>query len=161
MWLPMGPQHPQHPTQMQQNPLLTKRALVEPMNTRSSLQQVAAAAAHLSSGPMRSVRFSRQGGCRPAAIDTLDVLDAKLDGNWTQDGRRDDSLKNSSENLSLVPCFVLGTGERALRSPWMNDLRYLNPWVGCKALMCNALQVAATALLPLLGPVFMSSGAVK
>lgn len=121
---------------------------------------------------MRSVQFSRQGVHRPVSIDTLDSLDAfdltqldgldaKLDGNWTHDVRRDDSLKTALKNLSLVPCFVLGTGERILRSRWMSDLRFLNPWVGCKALMCNALQVAATALLPLLGTVFMSSAAVQ
>lgn len=97
------------------------------------------------------------------ALDWTQVyeVDGKVYAECTPDVRRDDSLKTSSENLSLVPCFVLGTGERALRSPWMDDLRFLNPWVGCKPLMCNALQVAATAMLPLLGPVLMSSGAVQ
>ncbi len=41
------------------------------------------------------------------------------------------------------------------------DLRFLKPWVSCKPLMCNVLRVAATALLPLLGPVFASSGDVQ
>ena len=63
-----------------------------------------------SSYPMCSVHFTGQGVHRPVSIDTLDVLDAfdlthldvldaKLDGNWTQEW---------TERIGQESCFTNG-----------------------------------------------------
>ena len=120
---------------------------------------------------MCSVHFVRQGVHRPVSIDTLDGLDAfrlthldgldgKLDGDWTQAVRRNEFLKASCKNCHVGRNF-LGALRQGLCCFQMRiDLRVMYPIVACNRLISNAVNIAATFLLPLPRPVVMSSGAV-
>ena len=116
-----------------------------------------------SSYPMCSVHFTGQGVHRPVSIDTLDVLDAfdltgldvldgKLDGNWTQAVRRDYSLKTGSENPHFGDKFLRKLRQGCCDFHRRIDRRVMYSMVACKRLIRNVVNATATALLPLLGP---------
>ena len=121
---------------------------------------------------MRSVQFSRQGVHRPVSIDTLDVLDAfdlthldvlygKLDGNWTQEWTERIGQESYFTNGQDLRLFPEGTVRQDVQGVPEIDHRIMYSTVARKPVFRNAIYATATALLPLLGPVFMSSGAVQ
>ena len=121
---------------------------------------------------MRSVHFSCQGVHRPVSIDTLDsldafdltrvdVLDAKLDGNWTQEWMQrigQESCFTNGQDLRLFPEDSVRQGVQGVPEI---DHRIMYSTVARKPVFRNAIYAAATALLPLRWPIPKSSAAVQ
>ena len=121
---------------------------------------------------MCSVQFCSQGVHRPVSIDTLDVLDAfdltrvdvldaKLDGDWTLDRTERKGQESCFTNGQNLRPFPADKACQPVSDEALGDHRIMYSTVARKPVFRNAIYAAATALLPLLGAVFASPGDVQ